>query len=382
MHRYITDDVAVRDGTPVSPRDGDRMVCGEEPGPGSGRAGESETRGRTASLENPGERPQPEADAITPEQLWTARTVWQEAPAMSDRVLRQWWGNVRMRWNCHSTAIEGSRLSYRDTLDVLVHEQAPAGRPPLLDIDQIRGHNAAAQQLAHWINQGHVVQLADLHDLHRTLLVRPYPARNLRGDPTGRMVRLGLFKASPNALVSHGTIVEFAPPEQVPYLMQAWWERMTQRMDIMRQDPEALDPAWVLASTHWDFIAIHPYDDGNGRLARWITNYMSMVMGYPPLVITLAQQEAYFACFHGRTQREIPGTPEECRPLRDFLAACVQNSVAFGCAVARGETDPSWHNAQAALNRPVPEGAPYPAETLVPYLRPQDRRAGPDGTAL
>lgn len=46
---------------------------------------------------------------------------------MTDRVRCQWWGNVRMRWDCHSNAIEGGSLSYADTLDVLVHDRTPAG---------------------------------------------------------------------------------------------------------------------------------------------------------------------------------------------------------------------------------------------------------------
>ena len=299
---------------------------------------------------------------------------------MTDRVLRQWWGNVRMRWNCHSTAIEGSRLSYQDTLDVLVHAQAPQGQPPLLDIDQIRGHDATIQQLAHMLNQSQDLQLATLHEIHHTMLVRPYPARNLRGDPVGAMVRLGAFKGTPNALISRGTVVAFAAPEQVPQLMTTWWERLTQRVDILRQDPSALDPAGALAATHWDFIAIHPYDDGNGRVARWVTNYMAM--GCPPLVITLNQKDAYFACFQGMSHSPLPGTPADYQLLRDFLAGCMQASVEFACAVARGETDPSWHNEQADLARPLAARNTYPADPRVPYLRAQDRRPQPDGTAL
>ena len=111
-------------------------------------------RGPWSRTEPPrGREPEPPA-APSPAQLWAARRAWQQAPAMTDRVLRQWWGNMRMRWNCHSTAIEGSPLSYQDTLDVLVHAQAPQGQPPLLDIDQIRGHDAAAQQLAHMLTRG------------------------------------------------------------------------------------------------------------------------------------------------------------------------------------------------------------------------------------
>ena len=66
------------------------------------------------------EAPRPREHPVSAEQLRELRQRWHDAPPMTERVLRQWWGNVRMRWNCHSTAIEGSSLSYGDTLDILV----------------------------------------------------------------------------------------------------------------------------------------------------------------------------------------------------------------------------------------------------------------------
>lgn len=300
---------------------------------------------------------------------------------MDDRTLRQWWDNVRLRWDCHSTAIEGSSLSYRDTVELLVHQRIPPGQPALWEVEQMRGHDDALYQLAHWINTGHDMRLTDLHAIHRMMLVRPYPARDPQGHRLARFVRVGQFKSTFNAVVADGQLVEFAPPDQVPQLMRTWWESLTQRLDIPSHDPQAMDPAWVLASSHWDFIAIHPYDDGNGRLARWITNWMAMAMGYPPLVITLDQKNAYFACYRGWTERSVPGSREQVQPLRDFLAARLLEAVRFGVAVARGKTDPSYANEHAALDRPVPVSTAYALETTVPRLRPQDRRNAPDGTA-
>ena len=79
---------------------------------------------------------QPREGAVGADQLRAVRLQWHEAPPMTERVLRQWWGNVRMRWNCHSNAIEGGSLSYADTLAVLSHGRTPAGGgTKLLDVD-------------------------------------------------------------------------------------------------------------------------------------------------------------------------------------------------------------------------------------------------------
>ena len=327
-------------------------------------------------------RIRPRETAPLPERLWRARAAWQAAPSMDDRTLRQWWDNVRLRWDCHSTAIEGSSLSYRETVDLLVHHRLPADPPALWEIEQMRGHDDSAYQLAYWLNTGRVIGLEDLHAIHGMMLGRPYPARGIEGDRLARFVRVGQFKTVPNTLVADGQLVEFAPPEQVPGLMRAWWDRLTQRIDILAHDPQALDPAWVLASSHWDFIAIHPYDDGNGRMARWITNWMAMAAGYPPLVVSLERREEYFACYQGQAARTVPGAPDQVRPLRDFLAARLLEAVDFGIAVAEGRTDPSYANANADLDRPVPTSTAYTLETTVPRIRPRDRRDAPDGTAF
>ena len=300
---------------------------------------------------------------------------------MDDRTLRLWWGNLRMRWNCHSAAIEGGTLSYRDTLDILVHERCPQGGKPLLDVDQIRGHDQAALALADRINRGLPLALSDLHHIHTTMLVRPYPATNLRGEPIGRMVALGQCKPTVNFLQSGEVMVEFASPADTPLLIHQWCRRLQERLAILRHDPSAFDVAGVLASSHGDFIAIHPYDDGNGRMARWITNYMCLALGYPPLVITCEERARYFRCFAGLSPADVPAAPETCQPLRDFLALKLQEALQFACAVARGETDPSWDNADALLNRKVARATTYPANPLVPRIRTQDKRDQPDGTA-
>ena len=314
----------------------------------------------------------PPASTVDAERLREGHRRWHEAPSMTDRVLRQWWGNVRMRWNCHSNAIEGGSLSYADTLDVLVHELTPArGRTKLLDVDQMRGHNEAVRMLARMRNRRHRLDIGDLHTMHRHMLVRSYAARNTAGQPSGQ-VALGRFKQMPNALHSARRLVVFQPPEAVPPLMDQLLERMNQRIDILAHEPEALDPAWAIASLHWDFIAIHPYDDGNGRLARWLVNWLCMNIGYPPLVVTLAQRADYFATLAGMEPLAVPAREAAVRPLRDFLAARLDEALAFATAVAEGRTDPTWDNADADPKRPNRKSSVHPADDTVPWLRARD----------
>lgn len=138
---------------------------------------EARPRGSEAPREYPVEEsPRPREYPVSTEQLRELRQRWHDAPPVTERGLRQWWG--RVRWNCHSTAIEGRSL-YRDTLDILVYGRTPnSGNTDLPEVDQIRGHDESARMLAAMYNRRHRVDTPDLHADHRAMLVRPYPAHN------------------------------------------------------------------------------------------------------------------------------------------------------------------------------------------------------------
>lgn len=40
----------------------------------------------------------------------------------------------------------------------------------------------------------------------------------------------------------------------------------------------------ILAKTHYQFIRIHPFSDGNGRLARFLTDQLALSYGLPPSI--------------------------------------------------------------------------------------------------
>ena len=45
-----------------------------------------------------------------------------------------------------------------------------------------------------------------------------------------------------------------------------------------------------LAQFHYNFIRIHPFFDGNGRIARVVTDQLSVALGYIPIIAGFPQQ--------------------------------------------------------------------------------------------
>ena len=78
----------------------------------------------------------------------------------------------------------------------------------------------------------------------------------------------------------------------VPPRWEAVRDAMPAFFDLLEKEPEASVRA-VLG--HWLFGYIHPYPDGNGRMARFLMNVMLASGGYPWTVIRIRDRKVYLA---------------------------------------------------------------------------------------
>lgn len=59
--------------------------------------------------------------------------------------------------------------------------------------------------------------------------------------------------------------------------------RLAEHMqDFLLQDGKKVSPYIILAQFHYQFIRIHPFQDGNGRIGRAITDQLAVYFGLPP----------------------------------------------------------------------------------------------------
>jgi len=85
-----------------------------------------------------------------------------------------------------------------------------------------------------------------------------------------------------------------------------------------------------LAELHHRFIVIHPFDDGNGRIARLWVNYVLLSLGYPPLVVKSKDKRNYFAAL----QRADGGDMEA---LAVYLGKTLIFWLEIGIKAGKGE---------------------------------------------
>lgn len=191
---------------------------------------------------------------------------------------------IRNLWTHTSTALEGNSLTLGDTAFLLEEGLTVAGKP-LQDHQEVIGH-AKAIEVVYNLMAKDQIQDKDLFALHRSVL-------------TDAIVDIfkpaGAWKNEPNFTTYIGEdgrqqFREFPTPRHTPALMMQWLQRLN---GSLRRDLTDREAAQVYADLHLTFVTIHPFFDGNGRVARLISNVPVLHAGFPPIVVPTEARQAY-----------------------------------------------------------------------------------------
>lgn len=104
----------------------------------------------------------------------------------------------------------------------------------------------------------------------------------------------------------------------VPPRVEALADALDALFDLLTQEPE---PAVRAVLGHWFLGYVHPFPDGNGRMARFLMNAMLASGGFPWTVIRVDDRAAYMA---GLEEASVEGN---VRPFAQFIGERVGWSV-------------------------------------------------------
>lgn len=168
-----------------------------------------------------------------------------------------------------STRIEGSKLSDREVERLLANLEIKSFASR--DEQEVAGY-AEAMELVFRSWEDMTVSENNIKQLHRDLLVHSEKDVRHRGS----------YKTAPNNVVAFdengkqiGIVFETATPFDTPRLMTelvTWFANATEE--------KRLHPLLVISIFTVVFLAIHPFQDGNGRLSRILTTLTLLRAGY------------------------------------------------------------------------------------------------------
>jgi Fic family protein len=185
-----------------------------------------------------------------------------------------------------SNAIEGNTLSAVETT-LVIEQGVTIGGKPLKDHLEALDHYDAIRYVRELARQQSApIVESDVRSLHALVMKRSLP------DIAGRYADLARY-----ARTESGRHM-FPSPAEIPALMgdlAAW----------LREAPITPETAFA---AHRTLVDIHPFNDGNGRVARLLMNLILIRAGYPPLAVRPEDRLAYIRALQKAQAGEGPAS--------------------------------------------------------------------------
>ena len=217
-----------------------------------------------------------------------------------------------------SNRIEGNKLSDEEVEDLLSRISKKTFKSR--DEEEVAGY---AELMDTVFDNYQVIPLTEnyIKQMHKILL-----------QFTGKDARhRGEYKKLSNSVAAYdpegkeiGIVFETATPFDTPRLMEELTEWTRKNLD----DP-FLHPLIVIGIFIVHFLAIHPFQDGNGRLSRILTTMLLLKKGYAYVPYSSVEsvievtKEGYYRALR-RTQKGIWGVKVDYEPWISFFLVTLQ----------------------------------------------------------
>jgi Fic family protein len=243
---------------------------------------------------------------------------------------------LKREWAIETGLIERVYTLTRGITEVLIErglreELIPSSATDLdpgLVFDMLQDHEAAVDGLFDFVERERRLSTSYVRELHSVLLAHQdtASARDVFGRRVEMPLAKGEYKKRPNNPVRpDGRIHEYCPPEQVASEMDRLIEVHLEHG--ARGVPPEVESAWL----HHRFVQIHPFQDGNGRVARALATLVMIRAGWFPLVVTDAGRPDYIDAL------EL-GDAGDLGPLVRLFSDIQRGAFERAIAIARDET--------------------------------------------
>lgn len=221
---------------------------------------------------------------------------WTALQPLSERDREMLSRRFTIDFNYNSNHIEGNTLTYGQT-EILLLFGKIVGEAEIKDVQEMTASNVGLKMMKEEANLKDVPLTQNfIRTLHKTLLREDYTVYlNLPGgQTTNYVIHAGQYKTRPNSVITrYGDRFEYASPEETPALM-------TDLVDWYNEAEHSgkYTPIELAAIFHYRYIRIHPFEDGNGRIARLMVNYILSRHDYPMIVVRSRKKNEYLEALH------------------------------------------------------------------------------------
>ncbi len=201
-------------------------------------------------------------------------------------------------WTYNSNAIEGNTLTLQET-EVVLNAGVTIGGKTVNEHFEVINHKNGIDFVRSLVSRKENVTEETIKKLHALILksVDDTEAGNYRRQ---NVRILGARHIPPQSI-------------KIPHLMSEfveWFHENEYSMTI----PE------LASKIHYKLVMIHPFIDGNGRVARLLMNLILMKHGYPPAIILKVDRQRYYRVLNEANIGKL-------EPYENFMGRSIERSL-------------------------------------------------------
>lgn len=202
-----------------------------------------------------------------------------EIRQMPNSANQKYFENFMIKFTYNTNRIEGSKITLKETARLL--EEGIAPNKPLRDITETESHKALFYEV-----------IGYKKDLTLSVVLHWHKILFMKSDP-----EIAGVVRKHNVSVS-GSNTEFPFPAELDILLRdffKWYNRNKNR----------LHPVELAALVHLNFVSIHPFSDGNGRISRILMNFVLNKNGFPMLNIKYSNRNTYYTALERSQLKQV-----------------------------------------------------------------------------
>ena len=237
---------------------------------------------------------------LTSGELDALYLVWEEqrAALSQGNIAAEFNQRLQREWSIETGIIEDLYKLDRGTTQVLIERGIDASliphdatdKDPVLVARILQDHVEVLEGMFAFVKEERTLTAGYTKELHAALLrhQETFTVVDQFGTVLAKPLGKGCYKTSPNNPTKpDGSIHEYCPPEQVASEMD--------RMVALHQEHmnKGIQPEVEAVWLHHTFTQIHPFEDGNGRVARAIATLVFLEAGWFPLVVSRGDRPKY-----------------------------------------------------------------------------------------
>jgi Fic family protein len=262
-----------------------------------------------------------DVESLASPELASLAAVWEDQKGLLENsdAIRLFNERLHRKWAIETGILERVYSLDRGITQLLVEQGIDASlipsdatdRDPELVARIIRSHEEVVEGLFAFVKGNRELTTAYVKELHAALLRHQETTAAI--DRFGREIEIQLLKGSYKQLPNNphrqnGTVHEYCPPEQVASEMERLAAFHAEHVSL--GVPPEVEAAWL----HHRFTQIHPFQDGNGRVARALASLIFIKAGWFPLTVTRDDRLRYIDALEAADRGDL-------RELVDLFAA-------------------------------------------------------------